>query len=107
MRVELRTNPSLYTSIYKLIVPESNGNFRVQGLIPGSYYVYYNTVHDSAFLAEWYNDTVSPTQASPIALTSGTTTTVNATLARGGVIVGDLTISPTVKRPNRIPCPPK
>ncbi len=73
------------------IIGNSNGTFSGRGIAPGTYYAYFNTFHDSAYVSEWYGDTYSRSLAAPIVAVSGQTNTLNVGLARGAVITGSFT----------------
>jgi hypothetical protein len=72
-----------------------NGDYSVQGLLAGSYKVYFDTWNTgNSYLCEWYNDKNNFADANAVAVTAGNTTTnINAVLADGGAITGRVTDS--------------
>ena len=70
-------------------VSEENGGYDVDGLEPGVYYVLFHGFAMS--VEEWYENAGRET-ATPVVVTAGDVTTVDAELAAGGQISGSVTL---------------
>ena len=68
---------------------DTNGRYRVEGLPAGDHYVYFNGCFSPRPLqSEWYDDALRQRDATPVAVTLGSETPVNAELS--------LDLSPTI-----------
>jgi len=70
---------------------DTSGNYSVLGLVPGNYKVFFDTRNDGNYISEWYNDKTSFTTADQVSVAVDLTTSVNAHLASGGIISGQVT----------------
>lgn len=70
---------------------DSNGHYVFEGLNPGTYFVGFSNYNESNFLPGFYDNQPSQAQATPVTVTVGVTTPVDAALAAGGVITGRVT----------------
>lgn len=72
---------------------DASGNYTIAGLQTGSYKVRFNNIGSSnSYITVWNSNKPSTATADSIAVTAGATTSgVNATLATGGTISGQLT----------------
>ena len=71
----------------------ASGDYTITGLTSGSYKVFfYPTPYSLNYLSEWYNDKADFSTADQVAVTAGNTTSnINAQLAAGGSISGQVT----------------
>jgi hypothetical protein len=74
--------------------PSTSGTYTISGLAPGSYVVQFNACSSSVNLvSQYWQHATSYESATPVAVTSGATTTgINATMAAGATISGAVTV---------------
>jgi len=71
---------------------DSNGDYMIQAVAPGSYKVDFNAINAiGLYVSEYYNDKDSFSTADIVDVTSGGTTIVDAVLADGGAVSGQVT----------------
>ncbi len=71
---------------------DSNGDYTVQGILPGDCKVYFETGSAGNYLPEWYDDKGAFDDADAVTVTAGQTLgNIDAQLADGGVISGQVT----------------
>ncbi len=69
-----------------------NGDYTLNGLPTGNYYLKFDPQYDSEYLEEFYNDKPSLALANPVTVTAGSATSgIDAALATGGRILGRVT----------------
>lgn len=68
------------------------GYYEAGGLAPGSYVVHFTPDKPTGLLAEYYDDAMNPTSATPVTVTPGQTTAgIDAALAPAAIVRGDVT----------------
>jgi len=88
LNIDLYDAGSTYPSAAS--VTYSPGVYRIDELVAGDYKLRFD-YRDGNFVAEYYDNKSDLSSANVIHVTAGTTTTINAQLAQGGVITGILT----------------
>jgi len=84
------------TASYDYTTTNSHGRYRLTGLAPGTYKVYFGdpfcVFAGTNYAPQWYNDQTSQATATDVTVTShGNTTGVDATLGTDGAISGTVT----------------
>jgi len=90
---------NVYVSVYDLnnvqirsASTNTSGNYSVQGVPAGTYKVYFGTWNAGNYVSEWYDNVASFNEATSVSVTAGATTAdINAQLAGGGIISGQVT----------------
>ncbi len=72
---------------------DTNGNYAVGGLAPGSYQIYFYPPASSYYSPEWYDNQADSSSASNIVITQtgDVVTNINGVLERGGIVSGVVT----------------
>lgn len=81
------------TGVVESDYTDQAGQYVLEDLQPGNYTLRFG--QKSPYGGEWHENQPAQTTAAPIAVTSGTTTTIHAVLEIGGVISGVVTASDT------------
>lgn len=80
-------------SLLSGVFTQSDGNYTISGLSAGSYKLQFDG-RSAGYINQWYDNKTSSSQANSVAVTGGSTTSgINATLIKGGVITGRVTSS--------------
>lgn len=72
-------------------VSDASGNYTMSGIAPGSYKINFNASSTGAYGSQWYSGKTDSGSADPVTVSSGQSTTANATLVLGGAVSGQLT----------------
>jgi 5-hydroxyisourate hydrolase-like protein (transthyretin family) len=71
---------------------DNNGNYSIEGLIPGTYRLQFSSIGNGDHVSEYYSDSANLNSAADIIVTAGTTITgINASLAIASRISGRVT----------------
>ena len=74
---------------------DSDGNYSRGGLVTGNYKVQFYGIYAGNYVNEWYNNKTNFDAADPVPVTVEQTTTINAQLATGGFLSGQVTAADT------------
>ena len=81
--------------LQRCVTTNASGEYTIAGLSTGGYKVEFTSV-SSSYIAQYYNGKTNSSEATPVAVTAGTTTpSINAALAPGGQISGKVTDAST------------
>ncbi|MCU0286523.1 MAG: carboxypeptidase regulatory-like domain-containing protein, partial [Acidobacteria bacterium] len=73
-------------------ITDAEGNYSIEGLIPGNYKVYFQSPGNLNYIHQWYNNKNSSEIADPVTITAGQITNgINAQLVEGGMVSGRVT----------------
>ena len=84
----------LNNNFIKVTGTDSNGNYQVQGIPTGNYKVYFFPLSTTNYIFQWNNNKNSFDTADSVSVTVNQTTNINAQLAPGGIISGQVTSIP-------------